>query len=346
MQYIVKTANKRTSPGPSKSDLSPASAENAFTSEPRAAVKTTTTQTSTVARHSTDSSAIFKAKQIISEESGIAVDALADDTCFNDAGIDSLLSLVISSRIRDELGIEVESSVFLQVTTMGSFETYLKGLVGHAEESTTVTETVKEEVAPFNAGTIRIDTAANETTWNNVLEIIAEESRINITDLTNNTNFSDIGVDSLLSLVICSRMRDELGLDIPDKSLFLEFDSVKSLRNHIVGHSQPIETEMKSFESTSPTPSTSSSHSSIKDFAGTPDTEVLELAVDSIPSSKARISSPVRPAWSITLQGSSKRAKERLFLFPDGCGAATSYVGLPKLSQSIAVIGFNSPYMR
>ena len=55
---------------------------------------------------------------------------------------------------------------------------------------------------------------------------------------------------------------------------------------------------------------------------------------------------PVKPACSIVLQGSPKKAKERLFLFPDGCGAATSYVKIQKIAESTSLIGFNSPIMK
>jgi naphtho-gamma-pyrone polyketide synthase len=82
-----------------------------------------------------------------------------------------------------------------------------------------------------------------------------------------------------------------------------------------------------------------------------PITDIDEMSDDDILTidlnkSAEKTKDPVPTAWSISLQGSPKRAAQILFLFPDGCGAATSYLGLPKIKDSLAVVGFNSPYMK
>lgn len=56
-------------------------------------------------------------------------------------------------------------------------------------------------------------------------------------DLTEDTNFADSGVDSLLSLVIVSRFRDELDLDIQHESFFLECQTVADLKVLLLGDS-------------------------------------------------------------------------------------------------------------
>ncbi|KAF2230550.1 ketoacyl-synt-domain-containing protein [Viridothelium virens] len=344
MQYIVNAANKRISaPTSSKPSTATSGQDCAQT-----VIKKTTTHKSTIAQRSVETPAVTIALQIISQESGIAMNELTDESRFDDIGVDSLLSLMVSSRIRDELGIDLESSIFLEFNTIGGFKTYLKGLNGQAEESTTITETMEEEIVPIRSDTLDIDTLGMEANWKSALTIIAEESQIDVADLTNDVSFADIGVDSLLSLVICSRMRDELDLEISDRSLFLEFPNVGGLKNYITGESQASETgkETSGSEPSMTPPSGGSSPSSIKDFANTPDTEILDTFTDNSVLHSHQVLPPVKPAWSITLQGSSKRATKRLFLFPDGCGAATSYVKLPRIASSTAIIGFNSPFMR
>lgn len=49
---------------------------------------------------------LLTALQIISEEAGISVADLIDDVVFPDMDIDLLLSLVIVSRFREELGLD------------------------------------------------------------------------------------------------------------------------------------------------------------------------------------------------------------------------------------------------
>ncbi|KAK5132936.1 hypothetical protein LTR08_008384 [Meristemomyces frigidus] len=51
-------------------------------------------------------------------------------------------------------------------------------------------------------------------------------------------------------------------------------------------------------------------------------------------------------ATSLLLQGSLKKAKTSLFLFPDGAGSATSYNFLPNISSDVAVYGLNCPWLR
>ncbi|KAL8724796.1 MAG: hypothetical protein Q9166_007753 [cf. Caloplaca sp. 2 TL-2023] len=67
------------------------------------------------------------------------------------------------------------------------------------------------------------------------LQIISEESGIVKEDLTDDTAFADVGVDYLLSLVIVSRLQDELELDIPHEFLFLECPTVGDFRKFVLG---------------------------------------------------------------------------------------------------------------
>ena len=63
------------------------------------------------------------------------------------------------------------------------------------------------------------------------LQIVAEESGLALEDLTDDSNFADAGVDSLLSMVIGSRFREELGLDLEaDFSIFTDLPTVKQIK--------------------------------------------------------------------------------------------------------------------
>jgi naphtho-gamma-pyrone polyketide synthase len=66
------------------------------------------------------------------------------------------------------------------------------------------------------------------------LSIIGEEAGINPSDLSPNDGFGDYGIDSLLSLTICGRLQEELGLDLPS-SLFADYLTVKELSNFFQG---------------------------------------------------------------------------------------------------------------
>jgi naphtho-gamma-pyrone polyketide synthase len=66
------------------------------------------------------------ALKIISEESGLPVEELTPDAPFEDLGVDSLLGLLCASRFREELGLHLESSIFLECPTLGDLETFWK----------------------------------------------------------------------------------------------------------------------------------------------------------------------------------------------------------------------------
>ncbi|PNS21559.1 beta-ketoacyl-acyl-carrier-protein synthase II [Sphaceloma murrayae] len=379
MEIIVQGAKKRLTNllGPAPAGSAKPAAATKATPKPGAhapapkvaathtSAKTVTKTVAVAPKTSGESPAVVTAMDIISEESGIALAELTDDSRFDDIGVDSLLSLMVSSRIRDDLGIDLDSAVFMEVSTVGNFKTHLRGLSGHVETET-VTETVVEEVSvPAAAAAIPMPApvaqAANNEAWNSVLAIISEESGLGIDDLTADSSFSDIGIDSLLSLVICSRFRDELEIDIPDQALFMDYTTVEALKNHIIGVGSPSDTDVSTpAGDSSPVLSASSSVSDMRDL--TPITPATEWSdnestrdgfFDKKPSLKKQVSfevieqaAPVKPAWSIILQGSPKRCPNKFFLFPDGCGAATSYIKIPRVSDDTAVIGFNSPYMK
>ncbi|KAH7094400.1 hypothetical protein FB567DRAFT_510112 [Paraphoma chrysanthemicola] len=346
MSYIVNAASQRANgPTKSKSAATQKITTTAVAATAPAVVKTTKRQT-VVAQQPVEDRRIATAIEIISQESGIALSELTEDTRFDDIGVDSLLGLMVSSRIRDELGIDVESTAFLEVRTVGSFKTFLGGLIGPTVQQTTVVETVEQAVVPSESPPLMLSEHIEQSPgiWSSVLAILAEESGIDVADLTNDTNFSDIGVDSLLSLVVVSRLRDELDLEIPDQSLFLEFPTVESLKARITGGLQSPTGSSEGSDSDVPTEDSSVFTPAL--VSDTPPEELVVLDKKDSLISITEILPPVKPAWSIILQGSPRNATEKLFLFPDGAGAATSYLKLPTLSPSTAVIAFNSPFMK
>lgn len=66
------------------------------------------------------------------------------------------------------------------------------------------------------------------------LKIIAEEAQIDRDDIDPDTEFADLGVDSLLSLTIASRLQEELEIDV-SSSTFVEHSTIMALIGHIGG---------------------------------------------------------------------------------------------------------------
>ena len=203
-----------------------------------------------------------QALAIIAEESGIAEADLGDDTIFADAGIDSLMGLTISARFKEELDLDIDfNSLFYEYPAVKD----LKGLLGESGSATSApvkSESVSENSsdsgvdvgsgssdAASDAGTgtttpdagsstpdaKKSGAGANSGVFQSALAIVSEESGVAVEELTDDTDFADSGVDSLLSLVVVSRLRDELELDIQHESLFLECPTVRDLRKLLCG---------------------------------------------------------------------------------------------------------------
>jgi asperthecin polyketide synthase len=62
---------------------------------------------------------------LVARETGISVTDFTDDASFNEMGIDSLMSLVLSEKMLREIGVEVKSSTFLECPTVGEFTEWL-----------------------------------------------------------------------------------------------------------------------------------------------------------------------------------------------------------------------------
>lgn len=62
---------------------------------------------------------------LVARETGISVADFTDDASFNEMGIDSLMSLVLSEKMLREIGVEVKSSTFLECPTVGEFTEWL-----------------------------------------------------------------------------------------------------------------------------------------------------------------------------------------------------------------------------
>ena len=72
----------------------------------------------------TDSIAI-KALLLVANEAGLDLEDLEDEASFPSLGIDSLMSLVVAEKFREELGITVGGSLFLEYPTVGDLKAWL-----------------------------------------------------------------------------------------------------------------------------------------------------------------------------------------------------------------------------
>lgn len=185
---------------------------------------------------------IARALSIIAEESGLSLTDLTDSTVFMDIGIDSLLGLIVSARFKEELNVDLDfSAIFYEYPTVGDLKRFLGGPDTNSTGTTSIPSSTDTSPTPASSATGNTTPATGKDSYAptfhflRALQIISEESGIATEDLTNDTAFMDVGVDSLLSLVIVSRLQDELELEIQHEFLFMECPTVGDLRKFLLG---------------------------------------------------------------------------------------------------------------
>ena len=321
--------------------------------------------------------------QVVSEETGIPTAELTDNSEFADLGIDSLLTLQIASRLNEEMDINIEPPEFVNMRTIKDLREFIDPNTSEAEATAVApsqsiiaapTEDAINAVATqLNMGVmqhapamanaqaanhaasiLRTETMEVESSTHNdgllakAVQIISEETGVPVDALTDDVVFADMGVDSLLSLMVVARYREELELDVPsDASMFTEFPTMFDLKHFLCG--KVIVPRPSSAASTTSSKAGAADYASQRppSTVASSTTSLRGLAVKAEPMSVLPSTPmPARPATSVILQGRPRTDAQTLMLFPDGSGSAASYAGLAPVRPGLAVVGLNSPYLR
>ena len=161
-----------------------------------------------------------KILNVIAEEVGIPAKEMSDDSKFSELGVDSLLSLTILSKLRETLQTDLPQTTFQDCETVGDLKSQLKISEGPSDE-------------PKSAAPKKLSSAPpREDATSKVLSLIAEEVGMPTSDMTDDSKFSELGVDSLLSLTILSKLRETLQTDLPQNT-FQDCETVGDLRRQL-----------------------------------------------------------------------------------------------------------------
>lgn len=299
---------------------------------------------------------------ILAKEVGVSNDELADNIAFADLGVDSLMGLTVSGRVREELDLNIDSNVFVDNPTIVAFKSYLQQFEvsgatdspssGDSADSSSDTETPEpmqsdsgvttpesldvKSGGPVEGGGSGLQAAIRET--------IASEMCVEIDEIIAAPDLASLGMDSLMSLSILGTLRERTGLDIPS-DLFVSNVSLKDVERAL-GISEapkkptapkPAAAKHVKFEAPKPTVSSDKPLPPSMVTATIPKPPRPSRIVDDYPNRKAS---------SVLLQGSHRTATKNLFMIPDGSGSATSYTEISNVSPDWAVWGLFSPFMK
>ena len=273
---------------------------------------------------------ITKALAILAEEVGLSTSEITDGLNFADYGVDSLLSLTVTGRYREEMGLDLDSNVFVDQPTIKDFKQLLVQMSptdssndGSSSEPDLSSSASSTDLSTPNSS--GLPTPANEKTMTlgrndsmkQICAILAEEIGVEPEELRGDANLGEMGLDSLMSLTVLGKIRETLDLELSGE-FFIENQTLDEVE---------VALDLKP-----------------KVVASEPIRLPEQIQMEAPKVARTAIQHP--PATSILLQGNPKTATQKLFLFPDGSGSATSYATIPGISPDVCVYGLNCPYMR
>jgi len=291
-----------------------------------------------------------KVMKIVAEEIDVDMSELVEEAAFENLGVDSLLSLTISARFREELDMDIPSSLFTDCPTVGElkkhFAQYDGGVVVVEDDNASdTTEDPSDASTPYEPSASTPASSAPSVSGKDdtdmkvsiedtvegeasvARQLVAEEMGVDVSEITDDLDLTDIGMDSLMSLTILGSLRERTGRDLPADFLTVNV-TIKAIETAL-GMRPKLKEKVKA-----------PAHV-MKISPKTP-----QLAEVNKKLAKAIDISHLPPANSVLLQGNPKTATKKFFLVPDGSGSATSYISIPNISPDMAVYGLNCPFMK
>lgn len=165
----------------------------------------------------------LKSKVLVTIASILEVDekALDEDLAFSDFGVDSIISVKIVNTLNSDLGLELKTTDLFNYST-------IKLLYNHISQ---MPQVASPEAAPkvkkVTSGTAAISTNIKEE----ITTIVANTVGIEESDIDSSLPFTDLGVDSILSVKIVNSLNSALSLELKTTDLF-NYTTIEALSTH------------------------------------------------------------------------------------------------------------------
>ncbi|KAK4249290.1 hypothetical protein C7999DRAFT_12845 [Corynascus novoguineensis] len=195
--------------------------------------------------------------EILARELGCGEDELADNATFHALGVDSLMGLSASSKLREELSLDIASDAFLEYPTIGAFKQYLARFekpgrlesvpsqaseLSSDDESPEMNSDSDVTTPPEDSETlsVKVDGPAEAPSADDGAKLrdtlrraIAAEAKVEVAEVLAVRDLPSLGVDSIMGLAIVGRVLEEIGVSL-EKDLFLTYTTLKEIE-HALG---------------------------------------------------------------------------------------------------------------
>lgn len=199
-----------------------------------------------------------------------------------------------------------------------------------------------------------------------MLSVVARESEYDMNEMTDDTLYTDVGIDSIMAINILAKFASQTDIQLP-AAFFLENktigDSKQALREllggdleisipEVAADQQTLPSAGPGSETTQLSPLASSIFSSLRQSSITTSTdlaleEVNSPKTDDMLDKRDQISSvlsgPRLLCKVIQYQGGRSKDSNKLFFVADETGSTLDFIHLPKLEADVGIYGVESP---
>lgn len=254
--------------------------------------------------------------RIVAKRTGVDLDELEPTTCFTDMGVDSQMSIVITSDLQKQTGVQLPAAFFLTYTTVAE----AKEQLGAAEPANGQTKTPPRKASAESPATKpssapkeirRGSSPSTERRSKILLQIVATELGMAPADFADVDDFEAVGVDSMMSIKVMSQYKQKTGQELP-ASFFINHPTVADVEAELDGDVRDDDVS-------------DSSSSSRSQLILTPPAEIISNAV--------------------LIQGNPDSTQRPLFMIADGHGSADAFVHLAPLQNNQRLYALESPFI-
>lgn len=274
---------------------------------------------------SMSSSSFTAILESIAREVKLDVSEFADGANWGDLGIDSLLTISIMSVLRAQTGLDLPISIFTDHQTVAELRAYFQDQLGVGAgavpepkeefDDLSSSEESEEMDTPFSGDSPSARSSVSSVSSLDTLDVVdifisavASETGIHVNEIEPSTLFSDLGVDSLMSIAVLSAVKDQAGMLLP-ASFFTDHPTVADVRRQLGTPSKPV-------------PPVSSA--------------VVTKSVKAPPKYKSNC---------VFLSGKPNKSGPVFFLIADGAGSAASYISFPPFADGLPTYALESPFL-
>lgn len=249
---------------------------------------------------------------VILTELGVASSEVSMDDQLGNLGVDSLMALRLTGKILEIFGINMPHSEIMECGTAGQLLDLLNQQLGGPKQQCETQLPASYDTAASSQSDgddILTPDGKGDDTVERLKDIIIEETGILPEDLSPSADLIQFGVDSLMSLVILGRLRDE-GVELPN-NLFHDHHTMNDVAKAISGD------RPRSFH-----------------YLGR-----------KVPRASPTLQESLESQLILLQRRANPSTDQNLFLFPDGSGSPGFYSMLEPVSPEFDVYGVVSPFV-